>query len=160
MNQHAHSPENSIGRLVSMIARMIAHDVRQEFEEQGIQIPPDNWVIIIKLADKDGLTQQELAHLIFKDKGTVTRALRNLEKHDLITRIEHPADKRNKLIYLTPKGKKQSERLFPLLGKIQCEALQGIDSEHVNICRNVLKQIVNNFNHKLQLQLPEEKLIR
>jgi len=43
----------------------------------------------------------------------MTFLIDNLSKRDLVKRMEDPADRRNKLIYLTPNGKKLGKKVEP-----------------------------------------------
>ena len=52
-----------------------------------------------------GISQQILAERIAKDKACLTNLMNNLEKKGYVHRKEDLADRRNKLVFLTPEGK-------------------------------------------------------
>lgn len=62
---------------------------------------------------EQGISQQILAERIAKDKACLTNLMNNLEKKGYVYRKEDPADRRNKLVYLTPEGEEFKEQIRP-----------------------------------------------
>ena len=87
--------------------------MQKKFRENNIDLTYEMHQIMASLWRKDGIKQQELADLTLKDKASMTFLIDNLSKRDLVKRMEDPADRRNKLIYLTPNGKKLGKKVEP-----------------------------------------------
>ncbi|MEL6925948.1 MAG: MarR family transcriptional regulator, partial [Bacteroidota bacterium] len=104
--------------------------------------------VLFMLWVEDGRNQAELAEWSFKDKTTITRGLQSLEKLNLVVRITDEKDKRNKLIFLTHKGRELKNKVMPLAAATMEDAIQDISKEELNICRKVLGKIYNNLNTK------------
>jgi len=85
-----------------------------KLKEAGISISFEVLEIMKLLRNQDGLNQQELADLLFKDKSSMTYLIDNMVKAGLVTRKEDEADRRNKLIILTPKAHELKVQLAPL----------------------------------------------
>jgi DNA-binding MarR family transcriptional regulator len=68
-------------------------------------------VLMILDAASEPLSPHELGERLLVTRGTVTGLLGTLEKLDLITRVQHPLDRRRLLIELTDAGRH-------LLGKV------------------------------------------
>ena len=62
-------------------------------------------------------------------------------------RIPDTIDRRQKLIYLTPKGKVLQKDLIRLAQKTLDEAQQGIEPAHIDICKNVLQKVYRNLSN-------------
>lgn len=60
--------------------------------------------VLSSLWHEQGISQQILAERIAKDKACLTNLMNNLEKKGYVYRREDPADRRNKLVFLTPEG--------------------------------------------------------
>lgn len=54
---------------------------------------------------KDGMTQKEVCERTFNSKQTVNLIIKNMLQEQYITIEEDPADKRNKFVKMTEKGK-------------------------------------------------------
>lgn len=66
------------------------------------------------LYKQNGLNQQELADMLFKDKSSMTYLLDNMVKAGWVIRKEDDADRRNKLIFLTENAYQLKEQLAPM----------------------------------------------
>jgi DNA-binding MarR family transcriptional regulator len=78
----------------------------------------DQFVLISLLADKDGITQQELTRRASSDPNTIRAMLVRMENNGLLTRDQHPTDGRARKVTLTYKGRRTyamlSEKIKPL----------------------------------------------
>lgn len=66
----------------------------------------DQFVLLGLLAEKDGVTQQELARRAHSDPNTVRAMLVLLEGRGLVARAAHPGDGRARLVTLTADGRR------------------------------------------------------
>jgi DNA-binding MarR family transcriptional regulator len=69
---------------------------------------------VMKVLQHEGINQQEIADLLFKDKSSMTYLIDNMVKAGLVVRKEDEADRRNKLILLTDKARDLQSQLKPL----------------------------------------------
>ncbi|WP_367391770.1 MarR family winged helix-turn-helix transcriptional regulator [Lewinella sp. LCG006] len=102
--------------------------------------------VLSDLYQKDGVRQQDLAISSFKDKATITRSLKLLEREELVLRTADPIDKRTKRIYITPKGRKVYQAILPLGQETIAEAKAGIAEEELKTCESVLQKMYNNLS--------------
>lgn len=114
---------------------------------------PTKMGVMVDLWMKDGVRQQDLAVATIKDKGTIARALAQLEQHNLLVRVPDENDKRNKRIYLTHKGKALKQELIPHAKAATEDACVGIPEEDLTTCKRVLVQMYHNLNKQLHTQL-------
>ena len=126
------------------VSTAINRKLSRNFRQNGIEITPEQWTILLALWEKDGITQQELCNATFKDKPSMTRLIDNMEKQHLVVRISDKKDKRTNLIYLTKTGKDMENKSFKTAISTLREALQGITLEELKIGQEVLRKIFTN----------------
>jgi len=145
-----HHQDNDSEQLLFFLIRRISRGFRkrlnQSFAKAGYDVTTEQWRILRCLQNQDGQRQQDLADVVHKDKTCITRIIDSMEKRDLVVRIPDRLDRRQKLIYLTNKGKRLPEELMQIAQKTSLEVQQGIESEHLDICRNVLTKIRSNLS--------------
>jgi len=67
--------------------------------------------VLYEIAERKGATATEIADELAMDTGYLSRILKAFEKADLIERRPAPADRRQSLLSVTAKGRRQSLRL-------------------------------------------------
>lgn len=87
---------------------------QSKLKEAGIDISFEVLEVIKMLQKEDGMNQQELADLLFKDKSNITYIIDNMVKAGYVVRKEGEADRRNKRIFLTDKAHQLKEQLAPM----------------------------------------------
>ena len=83
------------------VSAAINRKLYRNFRQNGLEISPEQWTVLIFLWEKDGVTQQELCNATFKDKPSMTRLIDNMERQHLVVRISDKRDRRTNLIHLT-----------------------------------------------------------
>jgi DNA-binding MarR family transcriptional regulator len=78
----------------------------------GRGVTADQFVLLALLAERDGITQQELVRRASSDANTVRAMLVLLESRGLVTRGRHPTDRRARSVTLTRKGRHTFEKLL------------------------------------------------
>ena len=126
------------------VSTAINRKLSRNFRQNGIEITPEQWTILLSLWEKDGITQQDLCNATFKDKPSMTRLIDNMEKQHLVVRISDKKDKRTNLVYLTKTGKELESQSFKIAISTLHEALQGISVEELKIGQEVLRKIFTN----------------
>ena len=77
----------------------------------GLSIP--EWRLVALIAEREGITQQEIGSLSRMDKVTVSRAAIALSDRGLIERQPNPSDKRSQLLALSEAGQKLYAAVAP-----------------------------------------------
>ncbi|MFT9850084.1 MarR family winged helix-turn-helix transcriptional regulator [Aneurinibacillus sp. REN35] len=115
---------------------------------KDFDITPEQWTVIKRLADRDGISQKELSCNVDKDQATLTRILDILERKELIQKQMNKEDRRSFLIYLTEKGREIKEELYPLVEEMfEKVLLENISEDELYIFRQVLAQMNANILH-------------
>ncbi|ALS22536.1 MarR family winged helix-turn-helix transcriptional regulator [Paenibacillus naphthalenovorans] len=107
-------------------------------------LAPEQNLVMMLLWEKDGLTQNEIAELLVKDKTNVARMLFNLEQKGFIRRACPKNDRRSLIVYLTEEGKQLGNHIIPLTEKFNELVKNGITNEELKELKRILTKISHN----------------
>jgi len=137
------------GELYSFItgkaSTAIARRLQKNFKQNGLDITIEQWSVLYHLWKQDGVNQQELCNATFRDKPSITRLVDNLEKLKLVKRVPSKEDRRRNLIYLTETARKLQDQSMDLANQTLNEALEGVDTEDIELCKAVLQRVYDNL---------------
>ena len=143
--------KNTLGPWLGKTSKMIGCLINDTLLDNGIDLTREQWVILIKLHDKDGLMQNELAFVTERDKTSLTRLINTMERKDLVRRKRANIDKRVKLIYLTDKGKSNYKNAMPIMKKTIQKLQAGLDQNEIKNTIHTLQKLQKNlFNLSAQ----------
>ncbi|OEH86423.1 hypothetical protein BHU72_13475 [Desulfuribacillus stibiiarsenatis] len=92
----------SLGKWISLLYRYGHIYITKELEQYDIG--KGQFLFLIALYQKDGMSQDEIASFLHIDKGTTARALKKLELNGYIERKSNDQDLRSNFIFLTHKA--------------------------------------------------------
>ncbi|MCJ7933865.1 MAG: MarR family transcriptional regulator [Chryseobacterium sp.] len=107
--------QEALPRKVSNLQSAIRNRILTDFAKEGIPITLEMYLVLRCLWEKDGRNQQEISDTLYRDKASLTSLIDNLEKRDLVVRVQNQNDKRNKNIFLTTEGIAIKERIIPVI---------------------------------------------
>lgn len=143
-------PQQNLIFLTNRVGRQLSRLLLEQMEFEAFQPQSTHMGLLADIVMGDGQRQQDLAISTIKDKGTVARSLKQLETSGFIRREMDLADRRQKRIHLTEKGRRMwcytRERADQSMG---C-ATKGILPEDLAVCTNVLNKIYRNLHEQLQ----------
>jgi DNA-binding MarR family transcriptional regulator len=127
----------------------LRHKLRKMFQvklkEAGISISFEVLEILKLLRNQDGLNQQDLADMLFKDKSNMTYLIDNMVKANLVTRREDEADRRNKHIYLTTQATELQNQLEPLAMHCYLVLAEDVTDQEINAGIETLAKMNNSL---------------
>jgi DNA-binding MarR family transcriptional regulator len=115
--------------------------IQKKLREFNIDLTFEMLQIMKCLYRKDRVNQQELANQTFKDKSSLSYLLNNMEKRQLVERVEDDVDKRNKLVVLTDEGQALHEQIKLLIETVYSKVEQEIDMQKLQLCTNYMKEL-------------------
>lgn len=119
----------NIGRWFTILHRRSQLFVTQCCKDTGLSFT--EYVLLIRIYDAEGLSQEELASVLYLDKAVVTRSLTLLEQEGLIRREVDARDRRIRRVYLTEYARTQ-EAFFQGIIRAWVQYLAaGINAEEV-----------------------------
>jgi len=137
--------DNSTGVLLDRASQLMRLGLNRKFTGTGCQATAEQWKILLALWQADGISQQELADNVFKSKASMTKLIDGLESRGLVSRRAAPEDRRQKRIYLSPKGIDELETLMVQAKRNLAQAELGIPELELQVFKHVLKQIISNM---------------
>ena len=138
---------NSSSRLINVAARLLSMELQEALWNNNINITVEQWRILYYIWNNERISQKELIDMVNKEKSTITRQINSLEKEKFIRREYCGSDKRNKRIYLTPKGQAIKEDALNTARTITAKAERNIDADNLKIFKTVLKEIITNIKN-------------
>lgn len=140
----------SLERAVSFwIARVYASnraELYRRFRSAGLSMTPEQWMVLVKLWEGEGLSQSELASSTLRDAPTLSRILDVMEREGLIDRKPDPCDARSRRVYLTDRGKSLRKTLVPLARALVADLEQGIPEADLQVTRRTLQRMFENLS--------------
>ncbi len=140
--------DRSVGPWLGKTVKMVDYHLQEAFDTAGLDITKEQMIILKKLHDEDGLPQNELATLTFRDKSSLARLLAKMERKQLIIRIQSRRDKRINKVYLTDKGRLLFKNTRPVIKQVLSVMENGISDQEKFTMIEILKKIQINFEVK------------
>ncbi|MFL8936087.1 MarR family winged helix-turn-helix transcriptional regulator [Rossellomorea oryzaecorticis] len=113
---------------------------------KNFDITPEQWTVLKRLSENDGINQKELANKAEKDQPTVTRILDILERKELVIKKKNEEDRRSFILFITDKGNTLKEELTPVIEALWEEnILAGISEDELEMYRKVLVKMNGNL---------------
>lgn len=116
-----------------------------KLQENGINITPEQYLVMDILWEKPSISQQNIADIIQKDKNSVTKIIDSLEKKNLVIRVVDKNDRRINKIELTEEGSALEKITTEVAINFMNDVVKNIDTKDLDTFVNVMRQIKNNL---------------
>lgn len=93
-----------VNHKIAKLSGIIKRQIYQIISEEGLDITPEQWVLLVNLWENDGQTIGDLVTQSQKDFANVTRIVENYPKR-IYHQAENHKDGRSVLLYCTDKVK-------------------------------------------------------
>lgn len=140
--------EDSIGPWLGRTVKLIEYHMQEQFKANDVDLTKEQMIVLKRVTNHDGLSQNELAFLTLRNKSSLTRLLSKMEKKQYIKRKQSKVDKRINEVYITPTGESVFKKAQPILKSVINTIESGISHEKKQFMISTLKTIQNNFNSK------------
>jgi DNA-binding MarR family transcriptional regulator len=137
--------EKSLGPWLGKTVKIIEYHLHKAFKEHELDLTKEQMIVLKKLHDQDGLNQNELALLVFRDKSSLARLLTKMQNKGYISKEQCVDDKRCNNVFLTPKGKNVFSKTRPFIKHIISTVESGISNQEKENLISTLKKIQSNF---------------
>ena len=142
--------ENSIGPWLGKTVKILEYYLQERFNSHGLDLTKEQMIVLKRLHDKDGLSQNELAFLTLRNKSSLTRLLTKMEKKDYIVRKQCKVDKRINHVYLTVFGEETFNKTKPAIKEMISTMEQNISDSEKQQMIKTLKKIQHNFDSDIE----------
>lgn len=140
--------DQSLGFIINHAGRRLSQLLALHY--QPYDITTEQWSVLNRLSEQDGISQKDLAQRSEKDQTNITRIVDHLERKGLVERHSNAEDRRSFLLFITDKGKLLNQELLPIEKEVVNSALQGLSEEHIELLRDMLIQITRNANQLIK----------
>lgn len=137
--------EKSIGPWLGRTMKMVDYHMLENFQKAGLDLTKEQMVILKKLHTEDGLNQNKLAFLTYRDKSSLARLLSKMETKGYIRRKQNTEDKRINEVFLTEEGSVIYEKTRPVIKEMIETMESGITEEEKQQIIKTLKKVQKNF---------------
>lgn len=128
--------EKNTGILIKKAARLFEQAANMNLDRLGVTY--SQTIFLVRLWEKDGQSQIELAKSAGLKQPSVVRILDRMERDDLITRVRNTEDRRIFNFFLTEKAKKA------------CQKLEGeAKTMHLLATKHFSKRAIDDLNETL-----------
>lgn len=142
--------ETSIGPWLGRTVKLVDYHMQEAFAAKGLDLTKEQMIVLKTLHGQDGINQNELAGLTFRDKSSLARLLSKMEGKNYIIRKQSKEDKRNNEVFITSEGAAIFKRTRPVIQEIIDVMENGIQEDHKIMMIENLKKIQTNFQTKLE----------
>lgn len=145
--KQTYSPEESLGFWLYRSHSMVSAAMRQNFQDAGYDLTPEQWAVLHRLREHEGMNQIQLSEKTYKDRHNITRILKQLDKKGYIVKRNDKNDKRAHRIYLTPEGRAVYENIKPFVIAHRNRLRRGFTTRDLQNIRKYLEKVVHNLNN-------------
>ena len=117
----------------------------KEFSAHGLELTPEQWIVLVQLWNEDGQSQSALSELTLRDRPTLSRILDTMEKANLVERAVDARDARSRLIKLTRRGRSLQAELVPLAKKLVARLERDISARDLEVTHRTLGRMLQNL---------------
>ncbi|SFH27575.1 DNA-binding transcriptional regulator, MarR family [Desulfotomaculum arcticum] len=132
----------SVGKWISTIHRYSMIYKSRNVIQYGVGA--GQWEFLNVLYQKDGISQDELAHKLNMDKTTTTRAVQKLESLGFVRRQSSEEDRRINLLFLTKMSLGIKTQFQSAMQQWTEILVQGFSEDERDLLLNMLKKISKN----------------
>ena len=135
----------TIGFLISDVARMMRSSFDRRVRRLGLTRA--QWLVLVRLGQRPGITQSELAELLEVERATAGRMVDRLERKLWVERRADAADRRVNRLYLTAEAEAVQARVASLGGDLVDEALVPLAEAERQVLAGLLGRVKAQLLH-------------
>lgn len=144
-SDETYSVDDSFPMMMCTCVKYMKESLNKRFRDAGLNVTNEQWMILVHLAQEDGISQQTLADRYDRSKVSALNLIQKLETGGYVIRRGDPADRRANLVYLTDSGRALLNRLIPLAKEnITCMSRE-IPMESMAVLKDTVKKITENI---------------
>ena len=125
---------------LSYSANLVSEAIAQQYSVIfNLTIP--EWRVVAHVAEQAGITQQEIGLRTRMDKVTVSRATIALAARGYVARHKNPADRRSRLLSLTPAGRRLYAAIAPKAVELERAVFGQFSAAEITAFRSFLRRV-------------------
>jgi len=133
-----------IGDLVYLVSKEMRREVERRLQYENLNYTQFQALMAIKRYD-NGVSQEEISHILEIDKSNVSRSVRRLSESGWIDVHVDQEDARRTLLTLTEQSENKLTSLQHLLSEVESKMLRNIPSEEQKHVSRLLEDVLSNL---------------
>ena len=133
-----------IGDLVYLISKEMRREVERRLQNENLNYTQFQALMAIKRYD-DGVSQEEISHILEIDKSNVSRSVRRLSESGWIDVHVDQEEARRTLLTLTEQSENNLKSLQHLLSEVESKMLRNIPSDEQKEVSRLLDDVLSNL---------------
>lgn len=134
-----------VGVYLNLVHFKFKQYVSDIFKKHGINLTPEQFLVIDQLWKEDSVPQQKIADILMKDKNSVTKLIDAMEKKSMVIRVPDTSDRRTNLIALTPSAKAMRDDVTEVATKAVNSIIRNIPPDDLKLFVKVLMKMAYNM---------------
>ncbi len=143
-SKESNKTSRRVGFLLESTTRVVKLSFTKAFKNLGIDITPEQWVILDTLYQRGELSQNALAEAAYKNAPTISRIIDKLEQKNFVARSEDAEDRRRTTIRITKQGIKTATLCYPEVYKLRALSWEGLSDKDYKTLQRILEKVFNN----------------
>ena len=135
---------NSLQFLFANTIRALFRQSGKEFENQELNLSPEQHFLLRILTSQEESIQSDLAEIMQKDKSAIMRHVDQLEKTGYVVRVNDAVDRRKKHIVITESGVTVLKKCEDVIANLMQKNLKGVSEEELTTFKKVLIKLKEN----------------
>jgi len=137
--------EKALPFLIHACYQQIRSVTYKEFAGHGLELTPEQWIVLARLWEKDGQSQSALSELTLRDRPTMSRIIDTMEKSGLVERSVDEHDARSRRVLLTRTGRSLQAKLVPVAKKLVARLERDIPERDLEVTHRTLGRMLQNL---------------
>lgn len=126
---------------MQLLSFNVRHYFQKRFAALELDVTYEMVRVVLILSSQKYMNQQQIADVTFKNKASLTSLIDNLQKRGLVVRNEDSADRRNKIITLTAKGRELANIVQPVFDEMFDLLYKDVTAEELNVMGRVIAKM-------------------
>jgi DNA-binding MarR family transcriptional regulator len=130
---------------INRLGFVVRKELAQRFQDNGYDVSPEEWAILLILWSKGAQTPSVLADATIRDRTTVTRLLDGMVAKGLVDRNTDPTDRRKMRVQVSDLGMSIRNGLVSVAQGLIAQTLNGISPEDAETTVQTLRRMSQNL---------------
>ena len=145
-----------VGKWISLLYRYGYIFISEQLDPYNIG--KGQYLFLLALYEKDGMSQEELSSHLSIDKGTTARALNKLEKAGYVMKKQNESDLRSNRVFLTDKAVQLKPHIYAIIEKWSSILSSGMTEAEVDKAFKLLMKFAHNAMDYVRKDRKEKSL--
>lgn len=135
--------QESIGIRIRTASKSLEKALGEKLKQE-LDLTGSKWKVLAALAAQNGISQRQLADLIFVEGPTLVSILDKMEELDLVKRKLDPQDRRNNLIFMTKKSQTIVSKIADCILDLRKTITRNVSKKDLETTKKVLQKMTED----------------